>query len=357
MTGSAAASLARGARRLLPTLLFAALAAYTVARSALRFPFADDFDLAVGQWPPSAAWLWAQHNEHRLPLPKLLVAWCARHGDFRVGPWLSLALLTAACAWLVARLGRDRPLVCVLAPALLLNPESNAWRWDVELQFATCVALVVVALTEALTARRARDAIVLAIASLLLPLTGGNGVLFSGATALAAVVLARDTSLPARARAIFAAAAIGTLAVDAAWLHDWTRPAGDAAIAAGSLAEGAAIAARLAVAPLGSLAERAPVALALAVTVAGLAVAATSPIARRAIAALFAAGTLAVLVVIAASRAGRGWIVGLEAHYGLVIAPAYLVAILAARPSRLEPAAAALAVIACVAAVPTTTRE
>ena len=347
-----------GARRFVPTALVAALAAYTVARAALRFPFADDFDLAVGKWPPAASWLWAQHNEHRLPLAKLLLAACARHGDFRVGPWLSLALLTGACAWLVARLGRERPLLVLLAPVLLLDPTSNAWRWDAELQGVGCVVLVLVALVHALDARRVRDAIVFAVASLLLPLFGGAGVIFSGATIAAAMVLARDTRLPPRARAIVAAGAIATLAVDAAWLHGWTRPAAHAVYVAGGARALALLAARLLVAPLGALGERAPVPLAVAVALALVAVVARAG-RQRLLLALFLAANAALVAVIAAARAGRGWIVGLEAHYALLVVPAYVVALVAAgaRAPRLAWLAGALALAACLAAVPTTTRE
>jgi hypothetical protein len=340
----------------LPTAIVAALAAYTVARAALRFPFADDFDLAIDRWPPTAAWLWAQHNEHRLPLAKLVIALCARGGDFRVGPWLSLALVTAACAWLVARLGRERPALVLLAPALLLSPESNAWRWDVELQLACAAALVLVALAHALDGRRARDALVFAGASLLLPLTGGAGVIWSGATIAAALLLARETS--GRARAIFALGAVATLAVDAAWLHGWTRPAADAAWNAPGAAELLRIAARLTVAPLGSWAERAPVALAL-VAVSGGVVAVARAESRRALLAIFFAVGIALVVVVAAARAGRGWIFGLEEHYGLLVAPVWIVALVAvgARGPRLSWLAGALALTACIAAVPTTTRQ
>ena len=351
MTGSAAAKPATGA--LAATALFASLAAYTVARSALRFAFADDFDLALGKWPPPAAWLWAQHNEHRLPLVKLLLAACARHGDFRVGVWLSLAIMTAACAWIA----RERLVVAVLAAALLLNPESNAWRWDVELQSVLGVALFLVAFTHARMARGTRDAIVVAAASLLLPLTGGSGVLFSAATIVAALVLARDRTLPDRARAILVAGAIATCALDALWMRGWTRPPAHAAYVAHSWSALASIAARLVVAPLGSVAERAPAIVALAVIAALVAIAWTTTTERRAVVAIFFGGALAVLAAIAIGRTGRGWIFGLEAHYGVVIAPLYVVALVAAPPTRIGAALAVLAAVACVAAVPTTTRE
>jgi hypothetical protein len=346
VTGSAAA-------RRATTALFAALAAYTAARCALRFAFADDFDLALGKWPPSAAWLWAQHNEHRLPLVKLLLAACARHGDFRVGVWLDLAILTTTCLWIA----RERLVVAVLTAALLLNPESNAWRWDVELQSVLAVALFLVAFAHARTARGARDAIVVAAASLVLPLTGASGVLFSAATILAAIVLARDRTLPDRARAIFVAAALLTIAIDALWVRGWTRPAANDAYVAHSWSALASIAARLLVAPLGSVAERAPVIVALVVVAALVAIALTTTTERRAIVAIFFGGALAVLAAIAIGRAGRGWIFGLEAHYGLVIAPLYVIALVAAPPTRIAAVLAVAAIVACVLAVPTSTRE
>ena len=351
MTGSAAAR--RTTTALAATALFASLAAYTVARCALRFAFADDFDLALGKWPPSTAWLWAQHNEHRLPLVKLLLAACARHGDFRVGVWLGLAIMTTACAWIA----RQRLVVAVLIAALLLNPQSNAWRWDVELQSILAVALFLVGFVHALGARGMRDAIVVAAASLLLPLTGGSGVLFSAATIVAALVLARDRTLPDRARAILVASALITVALDALWLRGWTRPPAHEAYVAHSLPALTSIAARLLVAPLGSIAERAPAVVALIVVVALVVIAITTTIERRAVAAAFFGGALAVFAAIAIARTGRGWIFGLEAHYGLVIAPIYVIALVAAPPARIGAALAVAAVVACLAAVPTSTRE
>lgn len=356
MTGSAAA------RRFGPTALFAALAAYTVARGALRFANSDDFDLALGRWPPSASWLWAQHNEHRLALPKLLLAWCARHGDFRVGVWLSWALVAGACAWLVARLDRGWPLT-VLVPALLLCPANNAWHWDVELQFAACAALAVVAFTQALAARGAGDAVVYAAASLALPLTGGNGLVLSGATIVAALVLARDRALPPAARAVFAAGAVATLAIGAAYLRGYQAPPQHEALHAASLAQLGSIAAHLLVAPFGALAERV-VAVAAPLGAIALAAAAVAmwheP--RRLVFAGFFAGGLALVTAIAVGRAGRGWPAGLETHYASLVAPLYVVAVTAlspqlARRRALAVAAAIAATLMCLAYLPTATPE
>ena len=361
MTGSAADSRRAAAKRLLPTAGFAALAAFTVARSALRFANSDDFDLALDKWPPPVAWLWAQHNEHRILLPKLLLAWCARHGDFRVGVWLSLALLTAACAWLVTRV--ERGLVAdVLVPALLLCPANNAWHWDVELQFVACAALFVVAFAAALTARGPRDAIILAVASLLLPLTGGNGLVLSGATILAALVLARDRAFDRSTRAIFVAGAILTLALDVAYVHGYRAPPQHEALHATSPAQLVSVAAHLLLAPLGGVAERFVVVAAPLVALAFVAAAvAIARAPRRCVHVCFFAGSLALVATVAAARAGRGW-PALELHYASLVAPAYVVAIVALSPlvSSLRAvaiAAAACAAAMCLAYLPTATPE
>ena len=392
MTGSAVADRrppARLVRTLLPTLGFAALAAFTVARSALRFANSDDFDLALGKWPPTAAWLWAQHLEHRIALPKLLLAACARHGDFRVAVWLSWALLVAAAAWLVARVDRG-PVVAVLVPAVLLCPANNVWHWDVELQFAACAALAVFAFAHALTARGLADAVAVALASLLLPLTGGNGLVLSAATVLASLALAADRALPRAARAVFAAGAVATVAVDLAYLHGYAAPAQHEALHARSLGQIVAVAAHLSLAPLGSLAERAVdaagavaaplvglVALAAVAAVVAIAIAIARaphdprlPTARRTqrlVTGSLFAGSLAVAAAIAVARAGRGWPPGLEAHYASLVAPAYVVALVAVAPfvaalprarRRLVVGVAAVgAVLMYLAYLPTSTRE
>ncbi len=356
MTGSAAA------KRFLPTAGFAALAAYTVARAALRFANSDDFDLALGKWPPSLSWLWAQHNEHRLALPKLVLSWCARHGDFRGGVWLSLALLTGACVWLVARVDRGLG-VRVLVPAVLLCPANNAWHWDVELQFAACAALFVVAFAQALTATRARDAAVVAVASILLPLTGGNGLVLAGATTLASLVLARDRTLDATTRAIFAAGAVATLATGAAYLVGYHAPPQHEALHAASFAQLASVAAHLLVAPIGGVGERFVVVAAPLVAIAFIVAAAVSWRApRRLVFASFFAGSLALVAVIAAARAGRGWPPGLELHYASLVAPAYVVALVALAPLGAQHRVVTLVACAgaaamCLGYVPTTTLE
>src|SRR5262245_5208350 len=86
------------------TAVAAALA--LVAAHGWNIPRWDDYTLVpllTRQEPVTPSWLWDQHNEHRIPLPKLalLSAVAAAGWDFRAGMYLSVAGLAAAAAGLV----------------------------------------------------------------------------------------------------------------------------------------------------------------------------------------------------------------------------------------------------------------
>ena len=79
-------------------------AVHLVAAYASPVPFMDDNSIVqmLGRERSKlAGWLWEQHNEHRLPLPKLL-SWAAVAitMDFRAPMYLEVAMLAAA-AWLL----------------------------------------------------------------------------------------------------------------------------------------------------------------------------------------------------------------------------------------------------------------
>src|SRR5262245_60345444 len=79
-----------------------------VARYASRLPFTDDVLMAQYVDPAkelTAQLLWVQHNEHRIPLPKLLYVWTVGGlHDLRAGVWLEVVLLLALSAALLAAL-------------------------------------------------------------------------------------------------------------------------------------------------------------------------------------------------------------------------------------------------------------
>src|SRR5262249_49186788 len=75
------------------------LAATTfVIRYGRNFPKDDDFaltEMLAGKQPLTLSWLWAQHNEHRIAVPKLLHVALLRltNGDFRAGTYFNLFVL------------------------------------------------------------------------------------------------------------------------------------------------------------------------------------------------------------------------------------------------------------------------
>ena len=69
-----------------------------------NIPLAEDWHLVApltGNEPDIVKWLFAQNNEHRIPLPKLVLLGLLKitHGDFRSG-----MVLTVICMALVAAL-------------------------------------------------------------------------------------------------------------------------------------------------------------------------------------------------------------------------------------------------------------
>jgi hypothetical protein len=110
-------------------LAFMALQAFGfVALYGHNFPWADEWEFipALTRHEPVLPWLWTQHNEHRLPLPRLIY-WCLYQttGDFRSGMVLQVALLTLLAGRLMhvaARWRGRRSWADAFFPVLLLHP-------------------------------------------------------------------------------------------------------------------------------------------------------------------------------------------------------------------------------------------
>jgi len=160
-----------------------------VGRYGSRTPYMDQWGevvpLLTGARTVTVEWLWSQHNEHRLPLAKLLEATLVRAagGDFRAGMLLNVALLATLGLALPLALARLRGRMVVadaVFPLLFLGwgQCETLLRGDVVGSVLTaalaCVLLVVVAFTrEAPTTFAASAA---AVALVLLPLSGATGL-------------------------------------------------------------------------------------------------------------------------------------------------------------------------------------
>jgi hypothetical protein len=198
-------------RRLAALLVWATWGAMTaallgyVAAFARDVPWWDDWDLVPvlsGEEPASAAWLWEPHNEHRIPVPKLIhLALAAPDGaDFRTVPYLNaLGLSAGALALIVAarRLRGRTELSDALFPLALLHwgqYDNLLWSFQVQFICSTVLFLFAVALVAAsATPAGPGRTLLVGLCALALPFCGANGAALAPALAvwLAGCALAR----------------------------------------------------------------------------------------------------------------------------------------------------------------------
>ncbi len=159
-------------------------------------PCWDDWDIvpsATRHQPITLQWLWSQHNEHRVPIPRLLLLGILRLSriDFRAGMVFN-ALATAALAlalMVTARTVRGRSIFCdAFFPIVLLGwgqAVNFLWCWQV--QFFSSMALsgtVLVFAARSAGPPRLWLGMLIGLCVILLPLCGANGVGLTPALAL-----------------------------------------------------------------------------------------------------------------------------------------------------------------------------
>jgi hypothetical protein len=176
--------------------LLAAAATALVAGYGENIPLWDDYNIVlplIGDRPITLGWLWEQCNEHRIPLPKLILFGADRlaHNDIRAGMFLSVLALAALGAALIALAARLRgglhPFDAVFA-LLTLNPAHAAnllWSYQFHMVLPTALGS---ALLIPIVARPRypgpRAALCAGGALALLPLCGGAGLAYVPALAL-----------------------------------------------------------------------------------------------------------------------------------------------------------------------------
>ena len=143
----------------------------------------------VGKEPHLLKWLWAQTEEHRTPIQKVvyLVLLKASGGDFRIGMIANAVALGGLCLAmiLIARRlrGGQTRLADVFFPLILLHfgHFENIFRgW--QLQFIISAGLVCVWLLIIVGGRwplSSKVAVIAGITLVLLPLSGGHGMIFT----------------------------------------------------------------------------------------------------------------------------------------------------------------------------------
>lgn len=149
-------------------------------------PYADEWEFVpvlLGA-EPALPWLWEQHNEHRLPLPRLVYfALFQLTHDFRAGMLVQVVMLAALALWLMrvaAGLRGRAHWADAFFPASLLH--TGHWENFVmgyQICFVLFPVLVMGIAVTALRINRAnafRSGVVVAVLLMLVALTGSWGV-------------------------------------------------------------------------------------------------------------------------------------------------------------------------------------
>jgi hypothetical protein len=205
------------------------------------FPIADDLHLVAvytGHQPVTASWLWEQYNEHRLPLPKLLLvlAGAATGHDYRAGVLLSALTLSALAALMIraaARLRGGLIFADAFFPLVLLHwGQSETLLISYAVNLVASTALVGMALVIVVGLRglpTLRQGLLFGLCLLVLPLSGSSGAGPVPALAVwltvAAVACWRSGTLAGRRDgALMMALALTAVALLACYLLSLDRP-------------------------------------------------------------------------------------------------------------------------------------
>lgn len=171
--------------------LFAA-AIYYVHHFGAAEPFGDEWDLLPGltYQEPYFNWLWAQHNEHRLPLPKLTYTWLLNLSGFdsRVGGLATVTVLgSLAFGFILAarRLRGRTDYADAFFPIAFLNwGHFENYLIGFQISFALTVGLVCLWLLASINHWSMRWRL---LPIVLLPLCGAHGIVFTIPLGLATI--------------------------------------------------------------------------------------------------------------------------------------------------------------------------
>ena len=207
-----------------------------VWRFGTDVPFWDEWnmiDVATGAQRVSIEWLWAPHNGHRIPLPKLLLLGLYKLSgcDFRVGMYFdvaALAAIAAAMMWASRRIRQGEPSYFdAVFPLLLLHLghcENLLWSWQATQIFpvmVVCGLLAVIAVYGFTPPPLAMTAA--AIGVITLPLSGIPGLAYAPALVCWLALTGLSTYSRGQPRAAIAlwGAAFTTVILIALYFHGY----------------------------------------------------------------------------------------------------------------------------------------
>ncbi len=245
MSGDVRSSIRSAWQPLLVWLVWIAMtcnAVRFVVQYGSRNLFLDDLWLVLPRFQSHGltwALLWAQHNEHRNPLPQILqYALYRTTGDVRSGIWLDVFILSAIAVVMIALARRLRGRITwtdAFFPVLWLNTgnaESLLMGYQISMMLPTAlVSLMMILIATAPDGLRPRAVITCALALVCLPMCGGPGFLQAPALAVWAfatgfVLRKRVDDASRRSGTILMAAAVITVAMLGAYLVGLRSPPG-----------------------------------------------------------------------------------------------------------------------------------
>jgi hypothetical protein len=158
-------------------------------------PYLDDWDIVpalTGHQAVTLEWLWSQHNEHRLPVPKLLLLGLYKISgfDFRAGMVFNAAALILMAALMLHAAARIRGgigLTDAFIPLLFLgwaHYDNLLWSWQVGFVSAVLLAILALHAVSASTTPRRLTGLYMGILVCALPLTGAVGLAFAAPLAV-----------------------------------------------------------------------------------------------------------------------------------------------------------------------------
>lgn len=166
---------------------------------SVNLPFLDDWDMVpvlTGRRPVTLEWLWSQHNEHRIAIPRLLYLAIMKLGgyDFRAGVVFDVLVLsvTAAALPVAARAIRGRALYSdAFFPLVLLHwgqAENLVWGFTIPLVLGSSLAACLLCVLMKPGPLSFRAALPLALCTLVLPLISATGLALVPALAACTVL-------------------------------------------------------------------------------------------------------------------------------------------------------------------------
>ena len=197
-----------------------------------NLPLAEDWHLVrplTGAEPSFWGWVWAQNNEHRMPVARLVhLGLLEVFDDFRAGAVFDTLLMAAVAAVLilVARRLRGRTaLVDAAFPLLLLHPgnwENLFWSWQMQFVVVAAATLVLLAALAGSTDPPSRRTTRVAAAVLVvLPLGGGTALPLVPFAIAAVLALAWSPRAEPAARWTAVAASVLSVALTGLYFVGW----------------------------------------------------------------------------------------------------------------------------------------